>query len=742
MEWIGYTLAWYVMLLIIGIIFFPMTRLIFGSFYDKGYGFSKALGIMFLSYSVYVLGTTHIIPFTQFTLFGVLAAWGCFNYYLHRKNALKESLPIHLLILEEALFFIALFFWAYIRGFEPSIRGLEKFMDFGFINSAMRGDYFPTKDMWLSGKSINYYYFGHLTGAVLTKLSFIPSFITYNLILAQLFAMSIVGTFTLGFNLAYHGFKKNIRLSLITGLLATFLTNLGGNLHTIYAFTMGYANENPAPLWETTAKYKLVDLLHPIQALDKLPLNYWYPNATRFIPFTIHEFPLYSYVVADLHGHVFDIPFVLMTIALLFNLFMHTKVHRLSLPKFSSQALVKYFSRELSFTRGYVGYALLLGFFISIHLMTNAFDAPIYLALTGIVLLSLFGISRELFIYGGIVVGSFVVFNLPFSSGFEPFATGLGFNCVPEGLASTARALIHGTPFESKFLFENNCQSSHWWMLATLWGFFWFNFIFFTLYVLSRKLALTRVQIFVLTIFAFSTLLIIAPEFVYAKDIYPSHFRANTMFKLGYQAFMMLSIASAFTCIMFKQTFRKMWLSKIYMGIFVVLFALVALYPAFAVDSYYGHKDKGPYLDGEVWIAGSTELAEYYDIIQYFNRSVEGQPIILEAQGDSYTDYGIVSAYTGLPTVAGWYVHQWLWRGTPDAVGNRQADIQGIYQDYDITKTRAALKKYGVEYVIVGPQERVKYPNTDESKFEALGKAVYRTKIGRGVVYQIPVDTY
>ena len=52
------------------------------------------------------------------------------------------------------------------------------------------------------------------------------------------------------------------------------------------------------------------------------PSTYWYPNATRFIPKTIHEFPSYSYVVADLHGHVYDIPFVLLSISILFIIVM------------------------------------------------------------------------------------------------------------------------------------------------------------------------------------------------------------------------------------------------------------------------------------------------------------------------------------------------------------------------------------------------------------------------------------
>ena len=51
--------------------------------------------------------------------------------------------------------------------------------------------------------------------------------------------------------------------------------------------------------------------------------------------------------------------------------------------------------------------------------------------------------------------------------------------------------------------------------------------------------------------------------------------------------------------------------------------------------------------------------------IRWLDETIEGQPVVLEANGDSYSDYERVSAMTGLPTVLGWYVHEWLWRGDP-----------------------------------------------------------------------------
>ncbi|OGK61880.1 hypothetical protein A3G65_02720 [Candidatus Roizmanbacteria bacterium RIFCSPLOWO2_12_FULL_37_7b] len=317
MDLFAVTSIWYFVLLILGLVFFPITKRFFHSFYDFGYPFAKTIGIILVSYSIYVLSTFRLLTFSQMSLYIILGVFTIINFKLFSKENLTKKNRVLFLIIEEVVFFCSLLFWTYIRSQEPSIRGLEKFMDFGFINSVIRGSYLPAQDIWLAGHSINYYYFGHITGGVLTKLSNIPSYITYNLILATLFALGITQSFSLVLNLIYVGLKNNFKLSLVGGILASFLVNFGGNLHTIYSFTKGYPNESPVPFWTLPAKFTLGQLLHIKTALDQLPVGYWYPNATRFIPYTIHEFPLYSYVVADLHGHVFDIPFVLLTIAVL-----------------------------------------------------------------------------------------------------------------------------------------------------------------------------------------------------------------------------------------------------------------------------------------------------------------------------------------------------------------------------------------------------------------------------------------
>ena len=599
---------WWTLIFAIGIIFLPLTFTIFKNFFDKGYIFSKILGIAVVSYAIFLLGILHIAPFSFLTSVLILIFFGVLNLPLIFSfkdgktrikedflKILKENWPIFLF--EEILFIFGLLTWSYIRSFQPDIHGLEKYMDFGILNSILRSEFFPPKDMWFTPLPINYYYFGHLTTAVLTKLSNIPSNVTFNLMIATIFAFTFVGSFSIGANLiskltseepirSPQGWRLTTPLrwfSIIGGLLTAFLVSFAGNLQTIYAFFKNYSGENPVPFW------------HLPLSIQFFPNMYWYPNATRFIHNTIHEFPLYSFVVSDLHGHVLDIPIVLLTIALLLS----------------------------------------------------------------------------------------VIQNI----------------------------ILRAKPEGSKILrFAQN--------------------------------DIVKSDLFVLLLIVLSTLLIIIPELVYIKDIYPAHYRANTMFKLVYQSFIMLSIASSYIIIRIVLGIkyyvsninpRKKIITACYLLFATFLLVLVFIYPYFAIGSFYGGLKVQLGLDGTKYLKNLYPTD--YDAIAWINKNIKGQPVILEAQGDSYTDFARVSANTGLPTVLGWTVHEWLWRGTYDIPAPRIPQVQMLYESSDINITKELIDKYKIEYVFIGDLEYQKYTNLNEQKFETIGKIIYKN--GRTKIYKI-----
>lgn len=727
---------WWVIFFLIGLTFLPLTISLFKTFFDKGYIFSKILGILLISYTVWLLGSLKLLPFTYLNIFLIIALFLLINLALFKKNAGYSLSKAHLKIfaVEEALFTLGLFFWSYVKSFEPSIHGLEKYMDFGFINSVLRTEYLPPPDMWLAPFSINYYYFGHFVTALLIKISNIAPAITYNLMLAALFGLTLAASFSIGANL-YYFFSSRSKTSsailVLSGLLSAFLVTLGGNLHTIYAFFKDYLPpENPVPFWQLPFSFNFS--------------SYWYPNATRFIPNTIHEFPIYSFVVSDLHGHVLNIPFVLLIIALLIKIFFSSIIHN--------------------------SYLLILGLLIAVFLMTNVLDGPIYLL--GIFLILL---AKRLFInsslkinfiqslvivskQSAIILFLAIIFSLPFWLSFKPFGSGIGVLCAPKILTNVGSL--------GPLLFEvDHCSRSPFWMMMILWGFPYSLILGFTFYVFNFKFSSLKVvfksclsadrfkisnlklrsnnptNILIMVLIVFATILILIPEFVYVKDIYPAHYRANTVFKFGYQAFIILGLISGYMLTRLISNIKDQ-ISKISYSIFLIFalcaLILVSIYPYFAINSYFGGLKNYQGLDGLKYL--SNPYPEDYQAILWLNKNIKGQPVILEAQGDSYTDYARVSSNTGLATVIGWPVHEWLWRGSYDEAGKRSDEVTEMYESTDINLTKELLKKYKVEYVFLGDLERQKYQNLNQEKFNQLGKVIFQS--GTTQIFQISSPLY
>ncbi|MBI2028060.1 MAG: hypothetical protein HYT07_00490 [Candidatus Levybacteria bacterium] len=746
-----YIFQWWLIIFIIGIIFLPLTGIIFHSLSDRGYIFSKIIGIALLSYVIFILGILRIQPFTVLTILLTIVGFLILNIFLVFKYSnLIKSLGyfFRIFVFEEIIFLSVLIFWSYIHAHGPDIHGLEKYMDFGFINSILRSEYFPPSDMWLTPLYINYYYFGHLTTAVLTKLSSLPPNITYNLMLAAISGFTFAGAFSIGANLIFLLKSKLGFRVFIGGLLSALLITFAGNLHSVYTFFKPYENESPVPFWQL------------IFSLDKFPNSYWYPNATRFIENTIHEFPIYSFVVSDLHGHVLDIPFVLLTITILLSLVLKSQItnhkSQISSNFQSSKRFDNYSFGYLNLFRiSNFGFRiLLLGFILAIMYMTNAWDGLIYLLLTAIVIFTVqlrsttnssnpkrikYYVLSILFLVFG-----FFLFSLPFNLNFKPFASGIGILCAPEFLTKIERL--------GPFLFEkDHCQRSPIWQLFILYGFFYFWAIVFILLRFNFKNKIQKLKsfnclnfiknfkfkienlspsgLFISVLIFFSTLLIIIPEFIYVKDIYPAHYRANTMFKLVYQAFIMLSLSSGYTIIRLFVNRKFIHWKFVYWVIGSIGLFLVFVYPYFAINSYFGDLKTYHGLDGTKYL--KSLYPTDYEAILWINKNIKGQPVILEAQGDSYTDYGRVSTNTGLPTVLGWSVHEWLWRGTYDIPSPRIEEVQTLYETVDSQIAKKLIDKYKISLVFVGDLEKQKYTLSEE-KFSKLGQIVYssdQTKI-------------
>ncbi len=707
--------TWWLVIFIVSSFFLPLTLKLFSRFWDRGYLFSKAISAALATYLIFVLSVFRILPFTRPSFLLILISILGLNFYFFKNNkkelkdfkkTLKQKLPVF--ILQELLFFSCLALWAWVRGFGPRIEGLEKFMDWGFVNSSLRTPWLPPSDMWFAGESINYYYFGHLIAAFWTQLSTLSSAITYNLLMATSFALTFSLTFSFSSNLAFLALKKiktttkkiNFKPVILAGLVSAFLLSLGGNLHTVYKVSK-ISKEQSISLQDAANRY-------------------WYPDSTRFIGYdpdiedkTIHEFPLYSFVVADLHGHMNDIPHVIFFLAFLLTTFFHYQEKKKKPRKIFDP-------KDLFFI-------VPTGLTLSIMYMTNAWDFGIYgLFFALFTFLSQIFLTKDLkdtfqrtklivlrtALLGILVIFSWFVFTLPFTIHFKVIGEGLRFSDTH-------------TPFYQLFV---------------LYGGFWIISSLFLIFLSLKKKDKSHskflpTDLFVLTSIIIATILIILPEIGYIKDIYVySHRRANSMFKLVYQAFIIYSLSAGYIIARIKEGLKTQKLIKIILTlIFSIVFSIHMLYPYFAIRGYYGRLKEYQGIYGLDFL--KKQHPNSYEAVNWINKNITGQPVILEAVGDSYTLYNHVSAATGLPTIEGWLVHEWLWRGGYDQPGARAEEVRQVYEAQSEEQALPILQKYFVQYIFLGDLEREKYKNLNESLFRKIGKPIFTS--GDTVIYKV-----
>jgi uncharacterized membrane protein len=156
------------------------------------------------------------------------------------------------------------------------------------------------------------------------------------------------------------------------------------------------------------------------------------------------------------------------------------------------------------------------------------------------------------------------------------------------------------------------------------------------------------------------------------------------------------------------------------------------LYPHFAIKGYYGDLKNFRGLDGLIFL--QQRYPEDFETLGWLEKNIQGQPTILEAVGDSYTEYNRLSMASGLPTVEGWLVHEWLWRGSFDEPGKRATDVQKIYESENLEETKQLINKYKIDYIYVGGLEREKY-QVDEKKFAEFGEIVFQS--GTSKLYRL-----
>ena len=287
------------------------------------------------------------------------------------------------------------------------------------------------------------------------------------------------------------------------------------------------------------------------------------------------------------------------------------------------------------------------------------------------------------------------------------------------------------------------------------------------------------VDIFMVGMTFVGIMLLLAPEFMYVRDIYGAdNQRANTMFKFTFAGFIILSLVMAYTVFRFmahmtRQGNLSYWGLTVSIIMLIVILAIPGHYTIRALDQRSGKISSENYqgLDGTAYlpdcipteytyndqtkrVAGS--MTPYQEAIDWLNENVEGTRNICEAYGYSYTERCIVAAYTGLPDVVGWQTHEWLWHfqgwinpetgefeSDPEKdvlklyVYPRQHDVATIYTSTDMSEVSRLLHLYDITYVICGSMELDEFGLIYYPCLNTLGTVVFTSSDGSLTIYKV-----
>ena len=850
-------------MLALGWAVFPILFRVFRWLPDRGFSFSKAAGLLLTSYLVWLGASTGFLRNDSgsfLVALGILIAISLWLLFRQRgRDEAANDLSLSgflrqnksLILAVEILFAVAFLAWALLRAYAPDkvmSAGGEKFMEMAFLNGTLNSPNFPPIDPWLSGYAISYYYYGYVMLALLTRLTGAVAGVGFDLYDALLFALTIIGSFGVVYNLVALSRKpgKGASVPIGFGLLASFFVALLGNLE-------GFLELLYARGAVSLAFWKWID----VPGLLENPVTgswfpggsngWWWWRASRVIQdrdllyqplglSPINEFPFFSFLLGDNHPHVLALPFVLLAIGLGLNLLVGTLARNKTLsedhpspPWWHVIANSMHGSWPL-----FIFYSLSLG---ALGFL-NTWDMPIYV---GIVTLT-YGIAcyaqsktvnRELMLkvlaLGGSLLVASIGLYIPFYVSFHSQAGGiLPYVFPPTRLPQylvmfgtyiflISAVLIAYILWIKRHKFQTHLFRS----LLKSWGIVigvcliliavlisagylslsasrlvnngqldpslqnalggsdlaqvLQSFVYsrltdpwlFLLATLLIAFALTNLAIsaktyrgdssvdeisqplpadwFVFLMIFTGLALTFFVEIAYLRDSFMA--RMNTVFKFYFQGWVLMGLSSAYGLWWLsdrgKVVIGRIGYALIVTGVILLVFA-GSVYTVFAGYSRVNGFRSAANLDGTSNLRADSP--DDWAAIDWLRNEMVAQrqegnfqlPVILEAPGKSYNYEGRISAFSGVPALLGWSLHEGQWRGNYTEQGVREPDIDTIYSTPDASLALELLHNWNVKYVVVG-QPEINYIQTvcqTPGRACNLASALRKFELGLTPVFQ------
>jgi len=786
-------LRWLLAFAVLSALGLPIAARLFPRFAGRGAGLALPVALATLTLPAYWVGQVTFGPVALGAGLLVLvaaSALAALDLDALRAGRLERAVEVERgPVLEVAVVFaLAFLFLVAVRAVDPAVHpgGGEKFLDFGLLKALARAESLPPEDFWFAGEPVAYYYGGHLVSTLLARLTFTPPRFAYNLALAGFYAALVAAVYDLAGAVAADRVGPAARQ--LAGALAAFFVGIASNLSTPATVVLSVL---PAGLRrglvEAVAERSQYTTARIADALGSF--SYW--SASRVIPGTINEFPLFAWLNGDLHAHMMGTPFLVLAAALSYACYRT--------PATESR-------RRLALALGVV--PLLGGFQVVVD--TWSFPSMFGLLWLGLVFAPAHpaslvpgGAGRRLrsavaerglpgevgrLVAATLVTGVAgvlaVVVAAPFLFGAATATSReVAVLAVAERSSLGALFLVHGA-FVAVFLayLVTRYDDARAWPVLL-------GIAALAVVALGQGLAVLVLTgpLFALGWVAlrmdrpagFETVLIVAGaglvtivEIVYLRE-QAGPVRMNTVFKTYMQVWVLWSVAVGVSLVGLLRSVgvearvptrlasalrgqatpgggRPSALGgavarAAVVGLIVLLVLSTAVYGALALGEHAA-AGREPTLDATAFVErdhpGEARAIDWLD-------AREGTPTITSAPGTvAYSGPGDgpsegmytwqanpASSLTGVPTVAGWR-HEVGYRGD-EAYFGRVRDVDVFYTG-SAADRRAFLRAYGVEYVWVGPAERDRYGSVDLSELEALTVAhesgsvtIYRVDAGR-----------
>lgn len=573
----------------------------------------------------------------------------------------------------ETVFLAAAVVVLFLRLDHPQIAYQEKPMDLGIFASLLRSEGFPPPDMWLAGWTLPYYYWGALLWIVPIAASGLKLELAYNLVVALAGGVFAATMWAVGRRLG--GGHRS-------GLLVAFFALLAGTPDALRQLLRG--TTLPA-----------VDIWH----------------SSRQIADTITEFPLFTFWLGDLHPHLLSMPVAALAVLVALEA---GREH----PGALQTAIL----------------ALLFG----VCWAANPWSMPPVLASIGLLLLAgprrwywpVREGRRRWLMAGAVAIGGWLL-TAPFHLGFQPFFEGIrrvsawtaphelllygGCLLVPAILAAWGllRSQVGAETAAGRTAALAVAAAAL--VVAAASG-------RPTLVLLGVGAGVTAVSVLTarqdpgrpaLALAALGLFLFAVPEVVYVADGYGDALhRMNTVFKAYIQGWIYL--AAALPVLLQRAVGRR----RLRLALGAALTVVALVHPLSLALRVAKADELG--LDGLRWLSPGDRA-----IVDVLRRQPRGS-VVIEAVGGAYTEYGRLSAASGVPAYLGWENHEMVWRGNEilDETSRRRQLVQALYGSADPVEVRRLAAEAGADLIAFGSLERQDFGEESLAALAAAGEVL------------------